>query len=136
MTRIRCRTSGCNRWATADSNYCSAHLRDPEADTAPNPEGKALPSTWTNNLLPVELAEKIAGAGEDPNLTGELSMLRFAAAKVMIELSDDPIEQARLLARLAAAAATVARANRVISGAAGDQLIDHLTGILTELGEI
>lgn len=136
MARIRCRTSGCTRWATADSNHCSLHIANPQADTRPLPAGEALPATWTSSLIPIELAQQIAGAGEIPTLEGELSVLRWILAKVMTELSDDPIEQAKLISRLCAAAATVARTNRVISGAAGDQLIDHITGVLQELGEI
>lgn len=123
----RCTAPSCSRWALVDSTYCSVHIK-----TVPTP---AAPPTWTSSLLSDRLAESIKAAGNDPGLEGELAVLRWATARVMTELADDPIEQARLIARLCAATAQVARTTRQISGDSADSLTSAITTILTELGD-
>lgn len=125
----RCHSDGCTRWATADSNHCSTHNGGTTTDPAP-------PPAWTSSLLSDQLAVRIRVAGEDPDLQGELSVLRWATAKVMTDLADDPIEQARLIARLCAATAQVARTRRQITGDSADSLTSAITQILTELGDV
>lgn len=122
--KYRCAEPACTRWAMADTSYCSNHQ--------PRSAQDALPS-WARESLDVQLARSVLAAGEDPRLDGELGMIRSCLADVLTEELLDTKTRAILIAKLALAAASIARTRRTLSGDQADGLTEALTTILLEL---
>lgn len=122
----RCAAPDCSKWATDDSRFCHAHTK-----RAPEPAPVAV---CTRETMSEAMAAKVTAAGNDLDLAGELGSIRLALATVLTDV-DDPKTQAVLIARLATAAAQIAKAKRALSGEQAESITDAFTQILLELGE-
>jgi hypothetical protein len=152
--RNRCSVTGCINFARRGFETCTDH-RHVESEGADPPlfarliaQGEAererrravfverLQAGTFRELFGDEVAALIEDAAKVEGLDTELGALRYAEARLMVEV-EDPIEQARALASVARAIVQVQRGAMVVSGERAATLGAAIADILGEIdGEV
>lgn len=141
MSKPRCQSAGCSRYAVKGHLVCTMHLVNagkikpqPPGDDDPGGRFRArLEQAETyRDLLGPKLGRLMKEAAAEQDLTDELGTIRLVMARVMDE-EPDPVRLANAVSRLTNVAVQVMKAQRVLSGEMADSLTDALTQILLEL---
>lgn len=145
--RDRCSVTGCINFARRGFDTCTDHRHieqdgiepplfarlieraDGERERRRELFKQRLESGTFRDLFGAEVATLIEDAAKVEGLDTELGALRYAEARVMVEV-EDPIEQGRALASIARAIVHVQRGQKVVSGELAGALGEAIAEIL------
>ncbi len=149
MPSERCQASRCNRFIRAGDVFCARHRVTGEVSASPSGSSRSVPA---ETIEPVGFHERLEAGSyralyDDPianvmhqaavmvaeqGLIDELGALRIVLARIVME-EQDLTRLAANVTRVAHVAVQAARAQRVISGATAEGLMNALTQVLIEV---